>query len=293
MNDPELWNRIHSCHPDVVEADLPFSKRLARDNNWTHEYALTVIIEYLRFAYLSRMKAGMVTPSDEVDQAWHLHLTYTRHYWGPFKDALGGPLHHMPTKGGADQSALFRDAYQKTLELYQSEFGNPPPEDIWPPAEIRFGRAPHFMRINSKDVWLLPKPRLSMGIAAILRAIGRLSGRTKVAILALPAFVLGTGLALAHGTAAGDNFFQRLRNMVWHWAMQHTMEFLAASVLLTFLLIAIFNFATGKTSKGGRSTRGGSGCGSGHGPHDSSDNSGSSGNTGCGSGCSGSGGGGD
>ncbi|MBG6207298.1 hypothetical protein IWQ49_001951 [Labrenzia sp. EL_126] len=266
MNDPELWNRIHSCHPDVVEADLPFSKRLARDNNWTHEYALTVIIEYLRFAYLSRMKAGMVTPSDEVDQAWHLHLTYTRHYWGPFKDALGGPLHHMPTKGGADQSAFFRDAYQKTLELYQSEFGNPPPKDIWPPAEIRFGRAPHFMRINSKDVWLLQKPRLPYSVLLTCQRLTNIPARVYGALISLFALLFGTGLAFAHGQPAGDTLLEKLRNMVWHWASEHTLWFILGVVVIVLLCRAIFIKATGSSSGcgagcGGGDSGGGSGCG--------------------------------
>ena len=87
LRDPSLWNRLQACHPDDVEADFPFSARLARDNGWSKSFAGRVVVEYLRFAYLSRLGEGIVTPSDEVDQAWHLHLTYTRHYWGPFKEA--------------------------------------------------------------------------------------------------------------------------------------------------------------------------------------------------------------
>ena len=34
-----------------------------------------------------------IGPSDEVDQAWHLHLVYTRSYWGEFcPNVLGKPL---------------------------------------------------------------------------------------------------------------------------------------------------------------------------------------------------------
>lgn len=287
MQDPELWKRISECHPDDVEADFPFSKRLARDNRWTHDFALNVIKEYQRFAYLCRLKSGMVTPSDEVDQAWHLHLTYTRHYWGAFKDALGGALHHMPTKGGAGQAALFREAYEKSLDLYRTEFGSEPPADIWPPADIRFGKAPHFQRINTQDVWILPKPAWPKIVGESISAMARLPRLAKVSILTLPTLALGTGLAFAHGTAQGDNFFERFRNMVWHWATQHTVEFLAVCFLLAILLFAVFNLVTGSSSRRGRGSRGGSGCGSGMGGHDSSGDSGGS------SGCSGCGGGGD
>ncbi|MET1413095.1 hypothetical protein ABVF61_12545 [Roseibium sp. HPY-6] len=287
MQDPELWKRISECHPDDVEADFPFSRRLARDNGWTHDYALSVITEYQRFAYLCRMKSGMVTPSDEVDQAWHLHLTYTRHYWGVFKDALGGALHHMPTKGGAGQATLFREAYQKTLDLYETEFSTRPPEDIWPSPDVRFGKAPHFQRINTRDVWVVPKPAWPNMIGESISAIGRLPRWAKASILTLPTLALGTGLAFAHGTAQGANFFERLRNMIWHWATQHTVEVIVACFLLGVLLLAVFNFVTGNPTQRGRRSRGDSGCSGGVGGHDSS------GDSGGGSGCSGCGGGGD
>lgn len=72
MIDPALWKRISACHPDDIDADFPFSKRLARDNGWTHDFALRVITEYLRFAYLSQISSGMVTPSDEgaIRKSW-------------------------------------------------------------------------------------------------------------------------------------------------------------------------------------------------------------------------------
>ena len=267
MRDPDLWKRISNCHPDDVEADFPFSRRLARDNGWSHDFAKRVITEYQRFAYLSRMKAGMVTPSDEVDQAWHLHLTYTRHYWGDFKEALGGALHHMPTKGGANQAALFHDAYQKTLELYQDEFNQPAPEDIWPPADIRFGSAPHFQRINTGDVWLVPKPECPRWILRIARSLQRVPARAYGALISLLALLFGTGLAFAHGQPAGDTLLEKLRNMVWHWASQHTLWFILGLVILFLVIRAFFTKATGGSSGcgvgcgGGDSGGGGSGCG--------------------------------
>lgn len=263
MRDPDLWKRVKNCHPDEVEADFPFSHRLARDNGWTQDFALRVITEYQRFAYLSRMQEGMVTPSDEVDQAWHLHLTYTRHYWGPFKDALGGALHHMPTKGGAGQDALFREAYQKTLDLYRTEFGTEPPEDIWPPARIRFGKAPHFQRINTQDVWLLPKPRLPGPVASALSTLGSVPKHAYAASLGLLALFFGTGLAFAHGHPAGDTILEKLRSMVWHWATEHTMWFLFGIIVIVFVLTAILQKSTGNSSGCGSGCSGGGGGGSG------------------------------
>lgn len=272
MKYPDLWKQIEACHPDDVGAALPFSKRLARENGWSEPFARRVLHEYQRFAYLSRLGNGVVTPSDEVDQAWHLHLTYTKHYWGPFQQALGGALHHMPTKGGADQAARFEKAYAQTLELYRSEFGEPP-EDIWPCADVRFGRAPHFKRINCLDVWLVPKPRwprLLVLAGQRLRSVPASAYGLGLACLTL---LFGTGIALAHGSPAGATFLERLGNMVWHWATQHTLIFAAFVLLIGFVLYTFL-------AKGPRDKS--SGCGSscaGSGDGDS------------GSGCSGCGGG--
>jgi len=264
MKDPDLWARICGCHPDEVDACLPFSKRLARDNAWSVTFAQRVILEYQRFAYLSRLGSGMVTPSDEVDQAWHLHLTYTRHYWGPFKQALGGPLHHMPTTGGRDQGALFKSTYENTLDLYRSEFGAPP-QDIWPPEKIRFGRAPHFKRVNARDVWLIRKPQWPGLVKDAARRLARTPSSAWGAVLAVLSLGLGTGIALAHGVPQGDSLLDMAHNMVWHWALEHTVVFALCVSVIVFLLWAFIKKAAGGKSSGcggsdGCSDGGGSGC---------------------------------
>lgn len=271
MKDADLWTRLTACHPDAVEADFPFSGRLARDNGWSRAYALRVIGEYQRFAYLCMLNTGMKTPSDEVDQAWHLHLTYTRHYWGPFREALGAPLHHMPTKGGPDQAALFRAAYEDTLLLYEREFGAPPPQDIWPPTEIRFGKAPYFKRVNGADVWLVPKPRCAVLLAKLSRKLAALPKRAPRLVTASAAVFLGTSLAFAHGEPAGDTPLEKLRNMVWHWALEHTFWFIAGVVITVAALAVLLNKASG-----GKSSGCGSGCSSG------CSGGGGSGGSGCG-----------
>lgn len=49
----ELYQRIQQFSLDRIDAKLSFSKRLARDNNWTIEYAQRVIDEYKKFAFLA------------------------------------------------------------------------------------------------------------------------------------------------------------------------------------------------------------------------------------------------
>ena len=80
----ELWDRIQSYNIDEIDIALPFSRRLMRENGWDLDYALHVIEEYKRFMFMLCVADHPVTPSDQVDQVWHLHLIYTRSYWDDF-----------------------------------------------------------------------------------------------------------------------------------------------------------------------------------------------------------------
>src|SRR5262245_17865777 len=120
----ELWQRIEQFQLDSPEASLPFSARLARENNWARDYALRVIAEYKRFAFLAVTACHPVSPSEDVDQAWHLHLTYSANYWKAFcPGILGKPFHHEPTQGGRDEGEKFDDWYAHTLASYKRFFG--------------------------------------------------------------------------------------------------------------------------------------------------------------------------
>lgn len=154
-----LWARICAHALDDPEVSLCFSRRLARDNHWSQTFAERVIGEYRRFVMLAMVAGHPVTPSDQVDQVWHLHLLYTRDYWERFAAVLPRALHHGPTLGGAREGRKFADWYSKTLHSYWRVFGEHPPIDIWPPALERFGRDVRWLRINRDDYWLLPRPR--------------------------------------------------------------------------------------------------------------------------------------
>ena len=156
-----LWIRLQQFTPDDPESALPFSLRLARDNGWSRHHAGRVIAEYKKFCYMALKSGGEVTPSDAVDQAWHLHLIYTKSYWDEFcGQVLRQPLHHNPTRGGRAQGQRFRDQYAGTLDLYISTFGASPPEDIWPTVQARFANASAFRRVDTTLSWILPKPPL-------------------------------------------------------------------------------------------------------------------------------------
>src|SRR5437016_5285582 len=98
-----LYERIKAFRFDEGEAAFPFVSRLARDNGWSGAHTARVITEYRKFVFLAMVAGHPVSPSDQVDQAWHLHLLYTRSYWDRFcRQTLGRLLQHEPTKGGKD-----------------------------------------------------------------------------------------------------------------------------------------------------------------------------------------------
>lgn len=157
----ELLQRLEKFSLDSADASFPFSSRLAKENEWSITYAKRVIAEYKRFAFLAVESGHPVSPSEAVDQAWHLHLTYTQSYWKTFCPAvLQTPLHHNPTKGGAEEKSKFNDWYQKTLQSYRVYFGEPP-SDIWPKPEVKAAERNDFVRVDKETHWVIPKFRLS------------------------------------------------------------------------------------------------------------------------------------
>ncbi|WP_206171053.1 glycine-rich domain-containing protein [Phragmitibacter flavus] len=263
-HDP-LWLRLQSLQIDTPGAEFTFTQRLARENHWSESFAQRVVHEYLRFIYLATVAGHPVTPSDEVDQAWHLHLVYTRSYWDDLcRNILGKPLHHGPTKGGHAEAAKFDDWYARTKQSYKRLFGQAPPQDIWPPANIRFAPADRFKRIDSSAHWIIPK-RLTQ----------------HAALWSSTAFILASCII----QPSNKNFFP--------WGF-----FIIVAPAMMFFLILISKISRQNRKKRKRNDKGdgcssfgaGGGCGNGCGS-DSGSDSGGGGSSGCGGG--GCGGGGD
>src|SRR6478735_8699456 len=79
-----LWKMIREFELDDNASPMTFTDRLAQENGWTHEFAIRAILEYKKFIFLICISNQPLTPSDEVDQVWHLHLLYTHSYWKEF-----------------------------------------------------------------------------------------------------------------------------------------------------------------------------------------------------------------
>ncbi len=153
-----LWNKIKAFQFDDEAVSFKFSNRVARENGWTKSYTFRVINEYKKFVFLCCISENGITPSDPVDQVWHLHLTFTKSYWTDFcKNTLQKEIHHNPTKGGMQEGVKFNDFYTNTKQIYISKFAEDPPVDMWQPNAIRFTDI-NFQRINLAKYWLIKKP---------------------------------------------------------------------------------------------------------------------------------------
>ena len=254
-HDEGLRARIQAFSPDEPGIVFPFSARLARENGWTRAFAERVVEEYRRFVYLAMTAGHPVTPSVEVDQAWHQHLTFTRSYWDELCGrVLGRPLHHEPTKGGRAEGDKFADWYARTLDSYRAAFAAEPPRDIWPTPEERFARKARIVQVSDATHWIIRKPRLRRRMASAAAALGAL------AVVA----------ACTGGEGGGG-------------------EWIFVAVLIG--VAVLFSMAAGPDSGGRRRDGGAGSCGGGG--YSSSDSGGSCGDGGgdggggCGGGCGG------
>jgi hypothetical protein len=253
----ELLMRLESFELDEAAAAFPFSARLARENGWSRGFARRVVGEYKRFVWLAMRAGHPVTPSEEVDEAWHLHLCYTRSYWdGMCRGILGKPLHHGPTEGGKKEDEKFADWYARTLESYRMHFGEEPPADIWPPAAIRF-KPVTTRKVDAARHWIIPKrtaKRAAFGAAAVAM---------------VPALAGCTAMLASTGP---EGLFC----------------FLSFAFIIIGIVVAVKKWGNGGSGCGSISSCGGGGGSSGCGSKGDSD----SGSSGCGSsGCGSSGGG--
>ncbi len=171
----DLWRRIEGFAFDEPGTTFRFRDRLAKENAWSTARAEQAINEYRRFLYLAAAAGHPVSPPDEIDQVWHLHLMYTRSYWDRLcRDTLGTSLHHEPTRGGSDETAKFADWYARTLASYQDAFHEAPPPDIWPgPGEKR--SKPDYKRVDVSKYLLFPKARFAQAAMIMIALLALLA----------------------------------------------------------------------------------------------------------------------
>jgi uncharacterized protein (TIGR04222 family) len=119
-----------------------------------------------------------VSPSPDVDEAWHLHLTRTAHYTAFCSALFGRFLHHEPARAG--EGERHRAMYRETLAAYRRAFGFGAPPVLWPQP----GR-PVAPQAAPAPVWTVP-----LG----LRPGHRLAAATVLLAVALGALLLQVGM---------------------------------------------------------------------------------------------------
>jgi len=96
------------------------------------------IVEYKKFLVMAYLSDSMISPSEQVDQVWHLHMTYTQHYRATCQTLLEKDFKHAPSPGGSSEGKRFEGIYQDTLDFYQEVFLVSAPEDVWESQKQRF-----------------------------------------------------------------------------------------------------------------------------------------------------------
>lgn len=208
--------------PGVVDT---FSRRLARENGWSAAHTRRVVREYKRFLTLAVTTTHAVSPSEQVDQAWHLHVLYSARYRRFCTEVLGRRLDHGPSDGGSAERERFVRAYEQTLSSYQQRFGEPPPSDVWPNARRQSGSELAVRRVNTAEHWVLRKPRPWLW----LRAPHRARGAAMISLGVLVAFLGGCRASLSDH-ADGPSY---LRGFLWLWLVTVSVAYVGKKVSLS------------------------------------------------------------
>ncbi len=280
MKNCHLFDSIQSLRIFSHEDSFSFTKRLSRENLWHIQHAEKVTREYQKFLYLMATSDFLITPSTDIDQAWHLHLCYTRSYWNDFcHELVGKEIHHEPTKGGKAEDSKFHQAYLDTLQRYQEEFGTLPPADVWPDVKERFKKSGNPVWLSDRDFWYFRKSNVR--------------NLTYVAVISMVAMPLLVACGLS---GSGGNLTELLGTIFF------TLVFLGLVIGAVFVVVQIAkgNGGGGLGGSGGHSRRrvgrrnhrgdNSSGVGMGFGGYDSGGySSGDSGGGGSGGGDSGGG----
>ncbi|GAL84820.1 hypothetical protein FBFL15_0778 [Sporocytophaga myxococcoides] len=124
-----LWKSVENFALDEPTDVYGFSTRLANENKWTINFAMSAILEYKKFMYLAATSDKMVSPSEIVDVVWHQHLVFTKSY-NEFCNLLGRKIEHVPSTHNSKDHRKFAAAKERTKVIYEETFGKQP-EEIW------------------------------------------------------------------------------------------------------------------------------------------------------------------
>jgi len=189
LSNRALWAALRQMRLPAPDGALGFQAALVEATGWPIAFARRAIAEYRRFLFLAATSGGELTPSNAVDQVWHLHLEQPHYEETLCARILGRPLDHRPGTGEEEDQPRFRRQYLATLRLYEDVFADRPPRDVWPSAP-EAGRPTARPRTPSSGrrnyLRFLPPASLAVGGAA---AAATGSSGTGAALLLVAAFL--------------------------------------------------------------------------------------------------------
>ncbi|KND01087.1 uncharacterized protein SPPG_09178 [Spizellomyces punctatus DAOM BR117] len=109
--------------------------RLMRCHDFTLPVSMSIVTEYLRFLILKASVQDYdgteLSPSPYVELAWHCHILDTNRYGAECEAFCGKVIGHNPDEDFAERPERFN----RTCQLYLSNFHQKPKEEIWPAAD--------------------------------------------------------------------------------------------------------------------------------------------------------------
>lgn len=127
-----LTDRVKGAFGDTDAFTRAFAAKIAKKHGWSNEFAFLTIREYKKFVFLGVTSHYEVTPSVVIDKVWHEHQLFTKGYREFCTNVLRQHFDHSPELIPFNiQTEVFNAQYQKTLALYEHEFGTQPPPEIW------------------------------------------------------------------------------------------------------------------------------------------------------------------
>lgn len=118
-----LWETIENYKMPFGEDYLQYKLK------WQRAYCNLALSEYRRFAFLALISDSEITPSEAIDEVWHLHILHTQDY-AQFGTACRRFLHHWP--GMPTNRPQWNRQYDRTRDLYREVFGYEAPQAFWP-----------------------------------------------------------------------------------------------------------------------------------------------------------------
>ena len=124
--ESEVWAAIQNLDMGPIRMKLADPKE---GMGWAEEDLNEVERWYKRYLFLHfKYPTKRIVPTKTIDAFWHQHILDTRKYARDCEEVFGFFLHHFPYFGmrGEEDAANLEHAFEETLRLFESEFGDSP-----------------------------------------------------------------------------------------------------------------------------------------------------------------------